>query len=274
LIAGLVLLIGRLWPTPALASDWGTVQLSGATWHGVDVFYNGTDWTYTVNDSGYGYQWQCVELVQRFYKQVIWSGYDTHWPRIADAFQMFDDPDKDIQPLANGSARQPVWGDVLVFDRQEDWPSGHVAIVSRVANGRVYFVQQNVAQIASDSLPVDTQNHIGRDGASGVQYPPVRGWLHSPRNGGYATVNLGGYVVNARNGAAVPGALVVLDAGTPGGARVTTTDSSGWYWFAAVPQGELSVRALAPGFDSAANHVSLRSNALAYAPMLELQSSS
>ena len=152
-IAGLVLLMDRISQTSALAADWGAVQLSGATWRGVDVYYNGTDWTYTADDSGYGYQWQCVELVQRFYKQVIWSGYDSHWPRIANAYQMFDDPDKDIQSLANGSARQPIWGDVLVFDQQDDWPSGHVAIVTRVANGRVYFVQQNVAQIASDSLP-------------------------------------------------------------------------------------------------------------------------
>ena len=99
----------------------------------------------------------------------------------------------------------------------------------------------------------------------------MRGWLHSPRNGGYATGNLGGYVVNARNGAAVAGALVVVDAGD--GTRVTTTDSSGWYWFAAVPQSDLSVRALAPGFNSALTHVSLRSAAFAYAPMVELQAS-
>src|SRR5205807_9417137 len=97
------------------------------------------------------------------------------------------------------------------------------------------------------------------------------GWLQSRRDGPYARSNLGRYVVNARDGGAVAGALVVLDAGDS--RRVTTTDSSGWYWFATVPQSDLSVRALAPGFNSALTHVSLRSAAFAYAPMVELQAS-
>jgi CHAP domain-containing protein/carboxypeptidase family protein len=258
-----------LWPARALASGRGQVLLAGADWRGVDIYDNGGDPSNTSDDSGYGYQWQCVELVQRFYRQIIWSGYDTHWPNVGDAYEMFDHPDRDLQPLVNGSARLPAWGDVLVFDRDENWPSGHVAIVTRVAAGRVYFVQQNVAQVFTDSLALDGANRIGDEGGSGIQYPPVRGWLHSPHNGGYATGNLGGYVANSRTGAGIAGTLVILSAA--GSTRVTTADDTGWYWFAAVPQGDVSVRALAAGFEGGAVPANIDASGFSYAPIVTLQ---
>ena len=270
LCVGVLLPVAGFFPSQAHASDWGAVVIPASAWHGVDVYANGDDPSYTADDSGYGYQWQCVELVQRFYHQIIWNGYDSHWPKIGDAYGMFDLPDKDLQAVPDGSGQAPVWGDVLVFDQSDAWPSGHVAIVTQVAGGRVQFVQQNVGQYASDSLPIDGAHHVGVDGSSGVKYPPLRGWLHSPRNHGAATGNLGGYVANARSGVGVSGALVTLTIG--GSTRVTTADGTGWYWFAAVPLGDASVSALAPGLEPGAAHVQVDTPGFAYAPLLELQS--
>lgn len=202
---GALLLIITPFPSRELVPTRGAVLVPAAAWRGVDVYNNGRDPWYAGDDSGYGYEWQCVELVQRFYRQIIWSGYDAHWPDVSEAYQMFDDPDLDLQALADGSAHRPVWGDVLVFAQSPDWPSGHAAVVTRVAGGRVEFVQQNVGPYAADSLPIDGANHVGAQSARGVQYPPLRGWLHSPRNGGMAGGNPGGYAVSARSGAGVGG---------------------------------------------------------------------
>ncbi len=180
-------LVSSLPPRSVLAEptapqrNWGDVLVPGSSWGGVDVYYNGEDPGYYNGDSGYGYRWQCVELVQRFYCQKIWSGYPTHWPA-GRACEMYDNAPGDIQRFPNdGSSQAPRWGDALIFNC-DSWSAGHAAVVTGVSNGRVYFVQQNVSSIGQDSLAINN-NRIDRYGASGVTYPSVRGWLHSTRNG-------------------------------------------------------------------------------------------
>ncbi len=139
---------------------------------GVNVYFNG--WNPSLDQGAYqfGYKWQCVELVQRYYAEKL--NYPGVWAPLY-AYQAFDDwghpPTMDAYP--NGGPKVPEHGDVLVFDRSWDIPYGHMALVKSVQNGRVTFVQENMFNIGEDSLPLDWNNRIDSDG----RYPPVRGWL-------------------------------------------------------------------------------------------------
>ena len=190
----LVLTATAIAPPPAAAGlpAWGTPL---TTFEGVPVHYNGQDPTVSRGDSGYGARWQCVELVQRFYYVKGWA-HSTHWPAISganeDAYHMFD-PGRQppgIARHANGQPYLPQPGDVLVFAKWGVWTSGHVAIVTGVANHRIWFDQQNVGTDVRDSLPISGSHTTGYrvssayGSTSHILYPPVRGWLHYVGNGG------------------------------------------------------------------------------------------
>jgi hypothetical protein len=146
---------------------------------GVQVHYNGTDFSAYVGEGPTGYQWQCVELMRRYYNQVY--NYPTSWgtPFVKQvawgAYQFFDEdfhPSR-MQSYANGSPTKPQKGDILVFDATRNNSAGHVAIVKSVSNNRVIFVQQNYLDLGEDSLPIDSRNRINSEG----RYGDVRGWL-------------------------------------------------------------------------------------------------
>ncbi len=138
---------------------------------GVAVHYNGTDSTYAVAYE-FGYMWQCVELVQRYYFTRF--HYPKAWAPLY-AYQMFDTwgHPSTMTAYPNGSYTVPQEGDVLVFGSTTDNPYGHVALVQAVAGGSISFVQQNVGSLAEDSLPINANNFI----SSRSPYGDVRGWL-------------------------------------------------------------------------------------------------
>ncbi len=141
------------------------------TLDGVAVRYNGTDGE---GDGAYdfGYKWQCVELIQRYYFEKF--GYPKIWAPYY-AYQTFD-PDghpSTMTAFPNGGSKVPQRGDILVFDSTLWNPYGHVALVKSVHDGQVTFVEQNVLDIGEDSLPMDWNNKI----ATKWPYGEVRGWL-------------------------------------------------------------------------------------------------
>jgi len=156
------------WPT------WGTVIVPAGNWGGVNVYSNGGDVNNACWDT-FGYKYQCVELVQRLYAQK-W-GYPNIWTGVGCASQMMENHPSDIVAIWNGNSPPPRWGDALVFGSPDG--CGHVAVVTRVEGGRVYFVEQNWSMWGEDSLRIDSGNHIENRGTYWV-----RGWLHSPRNSG------------------------------------------------------------------------------------------
>jgi surface antigen len=139
---------------------------------GVNVYFNGMDPTADQGEGDYGYMWQCVELIQRYY--AVRFNYPDIWAPL-DAYEMFDDwgHPETMTAYPNGSSNAPREGDVLVFDPVWGNPYGHVALVKSVGDGKVTFVQQNVYDIGEDSLPIDSNNNITNEGI----YGPVRGWL-------------------------------------------------------------------------------------------------
>jgi CHAP domain len=160
------------------------------TLDGVNVYFNG--W-YPAADEGayeFGYKWQCVELIQRYYAEKF--GYPGIWAPFY-AYQTFDDWGHPTTMTAypNGSPTTPQDGDVLVFDRTWDDPYGHVALVRSVSGGKITFVQQNMFDVGEDSLPIDANNNID---SSQSRYGPVRGWLrdtsHNASARGTAAANV------------------------------------------------------------------------------------
>jgi len=165
---------------------WGDILLQGTEWNGVNVYYNGTDYSYS-GGSNYsndgkniylGEKWQCVELVRRFcYEKDL--GYLPKIGSPPDAYRIWQiiesDPGSNFYTISNGDRRTPQFGDILVFNKGSgSWSSGHVAVVKEVSGGRVYFVQQNAGTNALDSLPINN-NYIGTE----QRYPNVLGWIRS-----------------------------------------------------------------------------------------------
>ncbi len=149
------------------------------TLDGVQVHWNGNYPGQTWDLTRYGYEWQCVELIQRYYAQIY--GYQGMWVppftkyAMTAAYQAFDDgyhPDS-MAAYGNGGRVPPQKGDVLVFDATWDNPYGHVALVKSVQNGTVTFVEQNYYIGGEDSLPIDSNNNIDSQG----RYGEIRGWL-------------------------------------------------------------------------------------------------
>ncbi len=144
------------------------------TYDKTDIFSNGDDpFYYSGRSSKYGIEWQCVEFVQRYWGEREWGPYN--WG--LNAFEMFGNKDNInfANVYENGSSTAPVPGDILVFGKNEEWPWGHVALVTGVANGKITFVQQNVGEKWQTSLQISPANIIDTKG----RFSPVMGWLHS-----------------------------------------------------------------------------------------------
>lgn len=103
LLASILLLSNDSSQTASANYSWGTPIYPASNWNGVDVFSNGDSYFSPDPPGLYGYQYQCVELVQRFYAQKL--GYaNNKWN--SDAWQVFyagHHPD-DIISISNGGS--------------------------------------------------------------------------------------------------------------------------------------------------------------------------
>ncbi len=151
---------------------------------GVEVYFNG--WNPSADQGAYefGYKWQCVELVQRYY--YLKHNYPKIWAPLY-AYQAFDDWGHPATMMAfpNGSPTTPRRGDVLIFGPVPGNPYGHMALVKSVGNGRITFVQENMYDVGEDSLPINSKNYVQNLGLYGA----VRGWLRDTTGHPAALVN-------------------------------------------------------------------------------------
>lgn len=151
------------------------------TYKGVNVYYNGEDYgknhgkSYSKDRYYYGYKWQCVEYVKRFY-------YEAKNHKMPDVYgnakDFFDDDlsqgelneKRGLYQYRNGGDEKPCEDDLLVFT---DTTYGHVVIISEVGDDYVEVVQQNMGQDSRDRFElkcVDGNYYIG-----GKREPA--GWL-------------------------------------------------------------------------------------------------
>lgn len=118
---------------------------------GIAVYSNGTNYmsshglNYSNDGYYYGYKWQCVEYVKRFY----YEKYDHIMLDGAGHAKYFFNPmleqgqfneQRGLMQYDNGGDVKPQADDLLVFT---DGAYGHVAIISEVGDSWVEVIQQN-----------------------------------------------------------------------------------------------------------------------------------
>jgi len=106
----------------------------------------------------YGYEWQCVEFVRRFFGRDGLNIGSEDWPNIGHAKDYlanahligFNDYDND-------GPEPPAVNDILVFD-YEDF--GHVGIVTEVTDTHVHIIEQNWWKVRGDQGKSLTRHQI------------------------------------------------------------------------------------------------------------------
>jgi hypothetical protein len=229
--------LARLDPTITNGASWGRTILAGhgaqGGWFGVNVCSNGFN-SVSPNGSsvscdstakgcspttdGYGWTFQCPELIVRF---SAWAFGDSPadwgrsgWGNAPDLWLPANHP-SDFVMYPNGSSTAPVPGDILVWGSLDanghPWPAGpdgshggHIAVVAAVKDGKVITAEQNVMW-GSEDHPSDTLalTRVGSrwilSGSSqaATTLPTWRwlrtmghsrgtfGWLHNVKNNGH-----------------------------------------------------------------------------------------
>jgi surface antigen len=129
-----------------------------------------------------GIKYQCVEFVKRYY----YLHFNHRMPdTYGNAVDFFDpalgdgelNKARGLTQFQNGGASAPKAGDILVFDRWQFNPYGHVAIVSRAGEGEIEIIQQNPGPFAP---PRETFALAFAGGHWIVGTARVLGWLRLP----------------------------------------------------------------------------------------------
>lgn len=134
---------------------------------GVAVYSNGTDYmsshglSYSDDGYYYGYKWQCVEFVKRFYYEV----YHHEMPDGAGNAKYFFNPmlgqgelneQRDLIQYDNGGNEKPQEGDLLVFNESA---YGHVAIICGVGEDWIEVIQQN-SEVPREKYRLENKNGL------------------------------------------------------------------------------------------------------------------
>jgi hypothetical protein len=231
--------LAALDPTATNGPAWGRTILKGFGapdgWFGVDVCANGssainvscdktpTNWSAygcapgQPTRDGYGWTFQCPELIERFGAWAFGDNPDAWGARAGgDAPNLWLDGNHPSTYVMypNGSTHAPVAGDVLVWGYLDSagrpWPagpygndSGHVAVVAAVHHGLVITAEENVdwggQDHPSDTLALTatpTGWVLSGSTTPATTLPTYRwqrtmgvsratyGWLHSTKNTG------------------------------------------------------------------------------------------
>ena len=126
----------------------------------------------------YGQKWQCVEFMKRYYHDRLRHSFPDVMGHAAEFFDA-GTPHGEVNvrrglwQFANGGDVPPQVDDVLVWTGNG---YGHVAIVTRVANGEVAWIQQNVRAGTRGAATIEVRDGKCSVGEYGVLGAPA-GWL-------------------------------------------------------------------------------------------------
>jgi CHAP domain len=165
-------------PASATAA-FGTLLVPGNQWligQGVNAYWNNNQNPLTAPGSGYGTEWQCVELAQRLYYTRGWYG-GTHFTGVQSAYQIYGLAGSlGMQAHANGSG-VPVPGDMIVHQGTSAFPDGHVAVVDSVTPTAVNVVEQNASSTGRATYGLSGSTIQPRSG-----FGTILGYVHAPAN--------------------------------------------------------------------------------------------
>jgi hypothetical protein len=200
-------------PVAAASVEWGQVLVAADKWDGgagVDVHANPdagnpcltlaqmkanpqcTNWVQIKDDQGKekrvatGYEWQCVELAQRFW---ITSGWwkQTFGADTADQIWSWaQQPGVNLKTTDNGklSATTISHGDLVVWNATGRL--GHVAVVDTVSGSQVNVKEQNADPTGSTTLTLKNGWLSGPGFPDSATSPvhPIDGVVHHPASAG------------------------------------------------------------------------------------------
>jgi len=121
------------------------------SYKGVAVYNNGKDYlqdygkNYSKTGYYYGYKWQCVEFVKRFYYDVLAHEMPDGFGNAKDFFDVslkdgVLNKQRGLYQFKNGGKTKPKSDDLIVFN---DTKYGHVAIITEVSADYIEIIQQN-----------------------------------------------------------------------------------------------------------------------------------
>jgi surface antigen len=140
--------------------------------HGVDVHSNGCNGCGSTVWSTYGWEWQCVELFERFINAEGWY-HGIAGSGIQGASELFNAVSSSaFDKHPNGSGYIPVPGDAVIFGGG----LGHVAIVDQVSSGQITVVEENASATGRSVLTMSGST------INGVYAHSVIGVLHAKAN--------------------------------------------------------------------------------------------
>ncbi|KHD36268.1 amidase [Clostridium acetobutylicum] len=151
------------------------------SYKGVKVYYNGKKYAeshgknYSKDGYYYGYKWQCVEYIKRFYYEAKGHSMPNGFGNAKDFFdpkvgQGKLNKDRGLFQYKNGENEKPKADDILVFT---DTKYGHVVIVTKVTDDTVEVIQQNMGNKTRDQFKLEYEN--GKYFVCGKRKP--KGWL-------------------------------------------------------------------------------------------------
>ncbi len=152
--------------------NWGD---SLATYRSVVANSNGTDVGCSNGSSSYGYKYQCVEFVKRFYGEAMhfsstpWSGDGVDYYGSAAT--------KGLRQFADGGSVKPKENDILCFSGNT---FGHVGIITEVGSNYVKMIDQNRTTSGGSNNPKQLTLSGPSGGWSISSFSgsyPVQGWL-------------------------------------------------------------------------------------------------
>lgn len=136
------------------------------SYKGVDVFNNGSDYTrnygqnYSKDGYYYGYKWQCVEYIKRFFYEAKGHKMPDVYGHAKDFFNpsvKHGDLNKarGLYQYKNGEDVKPEVDDLIVFT---DTTYGHVAIVTEVGKDYIEVIQQNIYKVPREKFSLSEKN--------------------------------------------------------------------------------------------------------------------
>jgi surface antigen len=169
---------------------WGN-KIGSFTYNGVEVgaYSNGANKLYSGPYGTYGYQFQCVEYVNRFYVQALGHKNMRGGGNAKNYYSTASS--KELVAYRNGvSKTPPQMGDIICSN---SGTYGHVAIVRQVLSDRIYVIHQNWEYLpgpASNNYYNQECNYkpltLKRNSNGSYTVGPfsssysVYGWLHKP----------------------------------------------------------------------------------------------
>ena len=129
--------------------------------NGITAYYNdgfnscGSGRHMSSDGYSYGFKWQCVEYVRRYYKDY-YNHEMSRWGNASDYFRNnlahgAINTERNLTQYKNGNTEKPKEGDILVFQNIAP-PYGHVRIVTNVSGNTINVIEQNTGTSCYSTL--------------------------------------------------------------------------------------------------------------------------